>query len=76
MSKLKVNSQYAMLLNDIFLKLNLPGDSDLDIIATYLALQLHFGHITKEKINHLINLTLQVAEMIKEFDSKDQFQQV
>lgn len=76
MSKLQTNGRYAMLLNDVFNKLELPGDSDLDVIATYLAFQIHYAFIDESKLDHLKKLTIQIAEKIAEFDVKEKFQKV
>lgn len=76
MNKLQTNGRYAILLNEVFQKLNLPGNSDLDVIATYLAFQIHYAFIRIEDVDHLKKLVIQIADKIKEFDEPESFQKI
>ena len=74
--KLRVNGEYALILNELFQKLNLPGHSDLDVIATYLAFQIHYGFLDEEKLYHIKKLTIQIAETLAEFDEQEKYKKI
>lgn len=74
--KLRVNGEYALILNELFQKLNLPGNSDLDIIATYLAFQIHYAFIGEKELNHIKKLSIQIAEELEKFEREDRYQKV
>jgi hypothetical protein len=65
-NRLQTNLQFAIQLTKLFGKLDLPGNSDLDVIAVYIATQMYEGILDAENVAMMPPLVFQIVELMKE----------
>jgi len=70
--KLQKRLNYAFQLDEFFGSLDIDHDSnfDFDIIACYLAVNVKSGYLTKEMLDHLPKLVLQVHKAFESLEEE------